>query len=170
MHVVTLKGTIMRIEKILMPTDFSKNAQSAFEVACDLGRQLGAKLYLLHIQDGNALRIAIKEELVSADSTDEQLQTAVQELIERRFSEMSAGLDRFEVSTECVSRRGSPKTGIVHYAEEIDADIVVIGMRGVTAMSMVTSAALGSVAEWVLRRSPCPTLIVRTEHRPDRVE
>jgi nucleotide-binding universal stress UspA family protein len=160
----------MRIEKILVPTDFSENAQAAFEEACDLAHQLEARLYLLHIQDGSALRIAIREELVRADSTDEQLQTAVQELIARRFSEMSAGLDRFEVSIECISQLGNPKAGIVHYAEEIDADMIVIGMRGVTAMSMVTSAALGSVAEWVMRRSPCPTLIVRTEHRPNRVE
>lgn len=155
----------MRIGKILVPTDFSENAQLAFEEACNLARQLGAKLYLLHIQDGNTLRIAIQEELVSADATDEQLQTSLQELIARRFSEMSAGLDRCEVSIESVSLLGNPKAGIVRYAEEIDADMVVIGMRGVTAMSMVTSAALGSVAEWVLRRAPCPTLIVRIEHR-----
>ncbi|HWO00143.1 MAG TPA: universal stress protein [Blastocatellia bacterium] len=160
----------MRIENILVPTDFSENAQAAFEKACDLARQLGAKLYLLHIQDGSALRVAIKEELLSADSTDEQLQVTVQQLIAERFSEMSAGIDRSQVSIECISRRGNPKAGIVHYAEEIDADMVVIGMRGITAMSMVTSAALGSVAEWVLRRSPCPTLIVRTEHRPNRAE
>jgi nucleotide-binding universal stress UspA family protein len=160
----------MRIEKILVPTDFSENAQAAFEKACDLARQLGANLFLLHIQDGSALRIAIREELVAADSTDEQLQSAVQQLIEERFSEMSAGLDRFEVSIECTSRRGKPKSGIIRYAEEIGADMVVIGMRGVTAMSMVTSAALGSVAEWVLRRSPSPTLIVRTEHQRNRIE
>jgi nucleotide-binding universal stress UspA family protein len=155
----------MRFGKILVPTDFSENAQTAFEEACDLARQLRAKLYVLHIQDGSALRIAIKEELLSADSTDEQLSLTVQQLIAERFSEMSAGLDRSQVSIECVSRRGNPKAGIVHYAEEIQADIVVIGMRGITAMSMLTSAALGSVTEWVLRRSPCPTLIVRTEHR-----
>jgi nucleotide-binding universal stress UspA family protein len=160
----------MRYEKIVVGTDFSENAQAAFEKACDLARQLGAKLYVLHIQDGSALRVAVREELLSADSTDEQLEMTVQQLIAERFSEMSAGLDRSEISLECVSRHGNPKAGIVHYAEEINADMVVIGMRGITAMSMLTSAALGSVAEWVLRRSPCPTLIVRTEHRRDRVE
>jgi nucleotide-binding universal stress UspA family protein len=159
----------MRIEKILVPTDFSENAQAAFEKACDLARQLRAKLYVLHIQDGSALRVAIKEELLSADSTDEQLTLTVQQLIAERFSEMSAGLDRSQFSIECVSRRGNPKAGIVHYAEEIHADMVVIGIRGITAMSMLTSAALGSVAECVLRRSPCPTLIVRTEHRRNPV-
>jgi nucleotide-binding universal stress UspA family protein len=81
-----------------------------------------------------------------------------------------ARLDRSQFSIECVSRRGSPTAGIVKYAKEINADMVVIGMRGITAMSIVTSAALGSVAESVLRRSRCPTLIVRTEHRRDRAK
>lgn len=159
----------MRIAKILVATDFSQNAQAAFEKASDLALQLRAKLYVLHIQDGSALRVAIKEELLSADSTDELLQVTVQQLIAERFSEMSAGLDRSQVSIECVSRRGNPKAGIVRYAEEVNADIVVIGMRGITAMSMLTRAALGSVAEWVLRRSPCPTLIVRSDHRRNPV-
>ena len=50
----------MRIERILVPTDFSENSQVAFERAYSLARQLGAKLYVLHIQDGSVLRTAIK--------------------------------------------------------------------------------------------------------------
>jgi hypothetical protein len=46
-----------------------------------LALQLRVKLYVLHIQDGSALRVAIKEELLSADSTNEQLQVTVQQLI-----------------------------------------------------------------------------------------
>jgi nucleotide-binding universal stress UspA family protein len=72
----------MRIAKILVPTDFSENAQAAFEKACDLALQLRVKLYVLHIQDGSALRVAIKEELLSADSTNEQLQVTVQQVAE----------------------------------------------------------------------------------------
>lgn len=39
----------MRVAKVLVPTDFSENAQAAFENGCELARQLGAKLYLLHV-------------------------------------------------------------------------------------------------------------------------
>lgn len=78
---------------------------------------------------------------------------------------MTAWLDRSELDVECLSRRGYAKPAIVQYAAEINADIVVIGMRGITAMSTLTSAAMGSVAEYVLRRSPCPTLVARLEHR-----
>jgi len=159
----------MQIEKILVPTDFSENSQVAFDRAHDLSQQLRAKLYVLHIQDGSALRVAVKEGLVSSNSTDEELEESVKELIEQRFSSMLAGTDRFDPSIECISRRGIPKSGIVQYAEEINADIVVIGMHGLTAMSLLTSADLGSVAEHVLRKSPCPILIVRTDHRVNRV-
>ena len=154
----------MRITEILMPTDFSENSQVAFEVAYDLARQLGAKVILLHVQDGSALRVAIREELLQTDSTDEELQSAVEQLTAQRFSEMIAGLDRTEVDVECLSLRGYPKTVITKYAEEIHARLIVIGMRGITAMSVITSAMLGSVAEYVMRNAPCPTLIVRSEH------
>jgi nucleotide-binding universal stress UspA family protein len=51
----------MPINTILVPTDFSENAHVAFETACDLALQLGAKLHVLHVQDESALRVAIKE-------------------------------------------------------------------------------------------------------------
>jgi len=160
----------MRITSILVPTDFSENSQIAFEVACDLAGQIGSKVYLLHIQDGNALRTAVKEDLFRSNLTDQQLQQSVKDLIAQRFSEMTAGLERLDVVVECLSRRGYPKTAIVRFAREIKADLIVIGMRGITAMSTLTSVALGSVTEWVLRRSPCPTLVVRLEHSDQRVQ
>ena len=160
----------MTIKTILVPTDFSENAQIAFEEAYNLACQTGAKLLLLHVQDGSVLRTAVKEQLLGPDSTDELLQTAVGQLTEARFSEILVGLDRSAVTIECISLRGYPKSAIVTYAEEISADLVVIGMRGITAMSMITSALMGSVAEHVMRRSPCPTLIVRGDQAGDGVK
>jgi universal stress protein A len=155
----------MRITKILVPTDFSENAQVAFQRAFDLARQLKAKHYLLHVQDGSVFQTAVQEGLVGPDSTDEQLQSAVEQLTESRFSEMLAGLDPIDIPIERLTLRGYPKSTIIDYAEEIHAELVVIGRRGLTAMSMITSAVVGSIAEYVLRRSPCPTVVVRLEHQ-----
>ena len=155
----------MRIKRILVATDFSENAQVAFENAYKVAKQLGAKLYLLHVQDESTLRTAVKEGLLSRESSDEELQAQVEQLTEMRFSKMLAGLSLSEVTIKHLSRRGDPSTAIVDYANEIEADIVVVGMRGIMARSAVVSAVLGSVAEYVMRRSPCPTLIVRLEHK-----
>jgi nucleotide-binding universal stress UspA family protein len=154
----------MSIKTILVPTDFSEHAQRAFEKACDLARQLGAKLHLLHVQTGSALRIAVKEGLIDGCSTDEELQKAVAELTEQRFSQVLAGVDCSQVSIEQVCRRGEPGAVIAAYATEIGADLVVVGRRGAGLLQDMREAVIGSVAESAIRKSPCPVLVVRREH------
>src|SRR5438093_11767786 len=73
LHHVSHQDGPMSIKTILVPTDFSEHAQRAFERACDLAGQVGAKVYLLHVQTESALRTAIKEGLVDGASTDEEL-------------------------------------------------------------------------------------------------
>ncbi len=154
----------MSIKIILVPVDFSENSQVAFEAAYDLALQLGAKLYVLHVQDESTLRIAIKEELLSQCSTDEELQSSVERLTEERFSKMLSSMEISKVAIEHTSRRGDSDREIVAYAREIEADMIVIGRRG----AGIISAVLGSVAESVIRKSPCPVLVVRLEHKKQR--
>lgn len=151
----------MSIQIILVPVDFSENSQVAFEAAYDLALQLGAKLYVLHVQDESTLRIAIKEELLSQCSTDEEVQSLVERLAEERFSKMLSSMDISKVAIEHTSRRGDSDREIVAYAREIEADMIVIGRRGAS----IISAVLGSVAESVVKKSPCPVLVVRLEHK-----
>lgn len=151
----------MSYKAILVATDFSENAQRAFERAHDLARQLGAKLHVLHVHDESALRTAIKEGLLREDSTDEQLQQSVAQLTEERFSEMMAGIDPSEVAVERLARRGDPKSVISEFAREIDADLVVVGRRGAGLIDLV----VGSVTDCVIRNSPCPVLVVRRDHK-----
>src|SRR5215208_4104185 len=135
----------MSINNILVPTDFSENAQVAFERAYDLALQLKARLYVLHIRDESNLRIAIREGLLEAESTDEQLHAAVEKLTEERFSNLIAGVDRSQVKIEYLSRRGDSDATILAYAKEIDADIIAIGRRGAGMMDNILSRVLGSV-------------------------
>ena len=155
----------MRIQTILVPTDFSDNAQVAVEKGCALASQLGANLYLLHVQDESTLRTAIKEGLFTEEASAEILQAKVKQMIEARFSELRSALNHPDMSIETLSLRGDPKTLITEYANEIKADILVIGMRGITAASKIVSAVIGSVTEYVMRKSPCPTLVVRLDQK-----
>src|ERR1051325_5956431 len=107
----------MKIKTILAPTDFSENAQVAFERAYDLAQHLGAKLYVLHVRDGSNLRIAIKEGLLQADMTDEQIPAAVERLTEERFSKLLADVDDSQVELEHASRRGDSGATILAYAK-----------------------------------------------------
>lgn len=151
----------VQIKTILIPTDFSENAQAAFATACDVAQQLNAKVYLLHVQDQSTLRVALREGLLEANASDEEIVAAVQKLIEMRFSSTRSGINPADVEIECLSRRGDADAEIVKYAREIAADMIVMGRQGVTVWSALASFVLGSVAASVVKNSPCPVLIVK---------
>ena len=153
------------IKTILVPTDFSEHAQRAFERACDLAGQLGAKVHLLNVQTEGALRTAVKEGLIDGASTDEELQNAVEQLIAQRFSQTLCAVDRSQIAIECASRRGETSAVILAYAGEISADLIVIGRRGSGLIDEMRAAVIGSVTESVIRKSPSPVMVVRREHR-----
>jgi nucleotide-binding universal stress UspA family protein len=155
----------MPINTILVPTDFSENAHVAFENACDLALQLGAKLHVLHVQDESALRVAIKEGLLDDRQTDDELCEAVAALTAERFAKLLGGEECSGVDVEHDLRHGDSGKVIVDYAREINAGIIVIGRRGAGVVKDILSAVVGSIAESVIRKSPCPVLVVRRDHR-----
>ena len=153
----------MGINTILVATDFSEHAQVAFEKAYDLALQLGAKLHVLHVQDESALRVAIREGLLDGGQTDEELCKAVEALSAKRFATLLACVDRSKLAVESLSRRGEAGRVISDYARQIDAGIIVVGRRGAGMMREILTAVVGSVAESVIRKSPCPVLLVRRD-------
>lgn len=155
----------MAIKTILVPTDFSLNGQVAFERALELARLLKAELHVMHVQDESNLRTAVREGLLTESSTDEELEEQVKQLIDERISQMLSGFDLLDMTVHRVSRRGDPKSVIIEVASEIAADLVVVGMSGTTAREKLRSVVIGSVAESVMRKSPCPTLVVRVDHK-----
>lgn len=154
----------MSIKTILVATDFSEHSRRAFEVAYDLAKQSGAKLHVLHVQTENSLRTAVKEGLLDDASTNEEIQTAIQQLTAQRFAQLVSGLGDSDVSIEKTSRRGDADSVIPAYAKEIGADLVVVGRRGAGLIQGVRSALLGSVTDAIIRKSPCPVMVVRREH------
>jgi nucleotide-binding universal stress UspA family protein len=155
----------MTIKNILVPTDFSENARLAFEKSLDLARQVGAKVHLLHVQDESTLRTAIKEGLLHGDSTDEQLQVDVDRLTEARFTTLLGEHAASAIEIAHLVRRGEADVAIIQFAREIDADLVVVGLRGAGLMGRIRTVMMGSVAESVINKSPCPVLVVRLEHK-----
>jgi nucleotide-binding universal stress UspA family protein len=151
----------MNIEKILIPTDFSQNAQLAFDQAYELARLVGAKLYVLHVQDENTLRMAVAEGLLSDHSTDKELENEIERLLQFRFSTMLAGHSYPEVVVEQQVIRGDTDAVIPKYAKEIGANLMVVGMHGTGILDKFKSVVLGSVAESLIEKSPCPILLIR---------
>jgi nucleotide-binding universal stress UspA family protein len=142
-----------RIHAILHPTDFSTGSAAAFEYACDLARDYDARLIVVFAV-GLGVPITADGMVLSQD-IDELRAQAQNRLNELKPQGSSIRLDR-EV------RDGPAPAVILDAADEFDVDLIVMGTHGRTGFRRLV---LGSVAEEVLRRAPCPVLLVK-EKKP----
>jgi len=79
---------------------------------------------------------------------------------EKELAKLSADEMRREVAVEALVRTGSPAVEIIEVARSLPADLIVISTHGRTGL---THVLLGSVAEHVVQRAPCPVFVVREE-------
>jgi nucleotide-binding universal stress UspA family protein len=153
-----------RLNRILVPTDFSETADYALAYAKDLAARLGASLHLVHVYSDPYAAAAYAPE-VYASVPAEVRQRALEEVRERL-------LERLDASEECRFRgsrgvvRGLVAPQIVDYATSQNIDVIVMGTHGRRG---VAHLLLGSVAEHVVRTAGCPVLTVRAgQHGADR--
>jgi nucleotide-binding universal stress UspA family protein len=145
------------VHRILVPTDFSHTSDGAVQVAIELAGQFNAELELLHVHQLPAY--VFPDGMVPlSPSLLEELQRSVQAELERH-AERGRAVGR-KVATR--SRIGVVHAEILREAEEGQFDLVVMGTHGRTGIGHVL---MGSVAEKVLRRAPCPVLTVGPQRR-----
>jgi nucleotide-binding universal stress UspA family protein len=146
---------MLRIDRILYPTDFSKCAGHALPHTLHLAEHYRADLHLLHAlvlhegDPGNAAhRLPNMEELyqVLEQHAEAQMKTAVEQ-------HGPAACDIKRAQVRSISAAGA----ILDYAVEQDIDLVVMGTHGRRGLRRLL---LGSVAEEVVRLAPCPVLTV----------
>jgi nucleotide-binding universal stress UspA family protein len=141
---------MLAIGTILHPTDFSKEAGYAFNVACALARDSRARLVVLHVErpplmtlGGTAGVPPLPTEYDRQQLLDELhlLQPTVPDIVMEHRLE-----------------HGEPAPVILAVAKQIGADLIVIGTHGRTGLRRLL---MGSVAEQVVRKASCPVLTVK---------
>jgi nucleotide-binding universal stress UspA family protein len=141
-----------KIERILVPLDFSPASTEALDYAVGLAKQFRAAIHLVHIYPPD-------EASSVPDAGHLLFQSA--EAIERLNEELT-GIHHKHVPTfrpeNCHVRRGRPYEQIVRLAHEIDADVIALATRGHSGLKHLL---LGSTAERVVRSAPCPVLVAR---------
>lgn len=143
------------LRSILVPTDFSEDARRAAATGQRLLSHLeeGAELTLLH-----AYHLPIEYTAYGTIPTGLSFREDVVTVAEQRLNETAAELEREGLTVHTAAREGYPPEVIVAVAEEIDADLVVMGTHGRTGLRHLL---LGSNAERVVQHAPCPVLTVR---------
>ena len=145
-----------KLENILCPTDFSELSVGALRYAALLAEKFGAKLHVLHVVDqAYQYWMAMGPETIPAGpSVEEMIATAEKQMAEFTGEHVPASL---KATTEIIS--GRPFLEIIRIAKEKNVDLIVIGTHGRGAL---TQMLLGSVADKVIHKAPCPVLSVRT--------
>jgi universal stress protein A len=144
---------MIAIKTILVPTDFSECSDQALRYGRAMAETFGASLHLLHVvQDPYTQPWAA--EAFPAPLGDMLAQW--QEQARVRLQGLVPEAERAQVMVAV--QVGSPFQEIVGYAEAQHIDLIVIGTHG---RGPIGHMLLGSVAEKVVRRAPCPVLTVR---------
>jgi nucleotide-binding universal stress UspA family protein len=150
------------MKKILVPTDFSKQALLATEVAADIARKSGAHLVLLHVvEEVSGGSFNVTGEINANADWNEKLFTL--KLIERAKKQLAKAtedpkLEGIKVKTEL--RMGSPYHGMSSIIADHKVDLVVMGSAG---RSQLEHMIIGSNTEKVVRTAHCPVLTVNNK-------
>ena len=146
---------MIKLQRILLPTDFSEYSAAARMYACAFAQQFGAELHVLHvIQDLAPLVPEPGAALAPPVDYLRELELNANAMLERAIdANWAAGK-----SIVKVVRQGPPFLEIVRYAQEANIDLIVLGTHGRGGLAHML---LGSVAEKVVRKAPCPVLTVR---------
>jgi universal stress protein E len=141
----------------LVPTDFSSCARKAAEEALMLADCFGGHVIFLHVLDFYpSYTIAYAHELGISVPTP----PPSPEEIEPDWEAFLCGLRLEKIDWEKCTEEGEAATAIVHRAEHMQTDMIVIGTHG---RSGLPHMLLGSVAEKVVRTASCPVLTIRPE-------
>jgi nucleotide-binding universal stress UspA family protein len=146
---------MIRLENVLVASDFGDASDAALAYGRELARSFGAKLHLLHVADNILTRYAVDSSVLISPEVQADFEGAQRHHLDRLLTSD----DRRGLRAVAVLRTSNDTAGsIVDYAKTANVDVIVMGTHGRRAFARMM---LGSVAERVVRIAPCPVLTVR---------
>ncbi|MCO6357750.1 universal stress protein [Roseivirga pacifica] len=156
------------MKTILVPTDFSTQADNALDMALQVAKINGSKVLLINVIEGmRSFSFNTMGEL--EDSTGEEAYL-VKKLVDQTKSNLDdalSNLDTDGVEIEAMVEIGSPYESIAHVITNHDADLVVMGTKG---SGGVEEVLIGSNTEKVVRYAKCPVITIKDKVDLDKVK
>lgn len=147
-------GTPFRLNKILVPVDFSDFSAKAVDYALAFADQFNSQLILLHVVEP---AVYPESSMLVATALDE-LNCDLVQVAQQKLSELRRNKVGERVPSELLVRMGRAFSEIAAAATDLDVDLIILATHGYTGLKHVL---LGSTAERVVRHAPCPVLTVR---------
>lgn len=132
---------------ILFPSDFSKNAETAFNYVVELAAKGANKVTLLHIQDEYRISPYLDDRMEEFNKIDTERLEGMKKIL----------MEKSEADVEIVLKYGTPAIEILNLIKKQKIELVVMGSQG---RGFVKEFFLGSVSHNIVRESPCSVLLV----------
>ncbi|MGD0075051.1 MAG: universal stress protein [Candidatus Binataceae bacterium] len=156
------KHPMPTISKILVATDFSDNAGLALSHAEELARKFGAEIIVLHVDQALAPVLINPEPGTGFDpglfEAGERIAEERRLIAQRELDRAVNRLRESGLKARSILRVGAAFVEIIAAAQAEAVDLVVLGTHGRSGLAHIL---IGSVAERVVRKCPCPVLTVR---------
>ena len=144
-------------QSIVVGTDGSETANEAVRQAIDLAKATGAKVELVSAYEPVSQQ-RLREEQQQAPG-DMQWMVNPREDVDATLKEAGERAEEAGVQVEVFARQGDPADAILDVAEETNADLIIVGNKGMTGARRFL---LGSVPNQVSHHAPCNVLIIKT--------
>ena len=140
--------TVPNYRRILVPLDHSKLDRLTLSHAAGLAQRDGARLYLLHVEEG------VTSQMYGAEASTAEVQAG-----RAYLDDLVASLGEMRIEVETAVRHGSrPRAEIISYAREINADLLVMGAHGHRTFK---DLIFGATIDPVRHALKVPILVVR---------
>ncbi len=148
-------------ERILVPVDGSEHSMRALEKAVQIAKNCDGKITLIHVY--SVLRVgvipmAMAEPVALPPEMVDKLAAAVRESGSSILEDAKKRVEAEGVQSQTLLREGHVVEEILRAAKEENADLIVIGARGLSTLKEIF---LGSVSHGVALHAPCPVLLMK---------
>ena len=147
---------MIKMSRIVCPTDFSPTSSHAVDYAATMAKHFGAELVLLHVIESMDYPLRSFGMSSAIQHIQDEIQTRAMESLKNRAAKVEETTPG--ITPKLAVLNGEVHTATMECADSENADLIVIGTHGYTG---ITHALLGSTAEKVVRLSKCPVLTVR---------
>jgi nucleotide-binding universal stress UspA family protein len=147
-----LKAGQFRLERILVPTDFSESSKKALLYALTFARQFGAEITLVHV---------VESPYVAGDFGVVDQDDLRAEILARGQTMMTSFVNELSLDSTVgrrLIRQGTAYHEVTELAKEMNIDLIIMATHGHAGLARVL---LGNTTERVTRHAPCPVLVVR---------
>ncbi|HZH24687.1 MAG TPA: universal stress protein [Solirubrobacteraceae bacterium] len=142
---------------IVVGTDGSETAHKAVGAAIELARLTGAQLELVSAYEPPTWQRTLAGS--RSGPGDPRWTVAPREDVDATLAEAAARAQAAAIGSRSFAREGDPADAILDVAEELNADLIVVGSKGTTGAERFL---LGSVPDKVTHHAPCAVMIIRT--------